>query len=298
MRARTFFWGLATIMLFVVANSYRQQQSTPETPTAASTLAGRTIPRKSSPPTTWPGISHAPQTSDVLTRASAAANTSTPLNARTEADAGTTADIRTDIRTVVSTVDHTGKVAVITAQDQNSQVNVRALPSQTADPLGYGMVGDVVQLGRAEESEDGHTWYYTTFQESSTVGWIRSDFLDIPPTPAAELVSTALPQRDVLKEALDEQCGSPDAIEAYFMTQNYINYLCKHRGKLLYLSQEKGTNQVIVSDKAQPVGGGYIVMNDNFEYRLDSSLFVVVRIDESDQENEILSESVIYSERY
>ena len=263
-------------------------------PAAVSDPAGTTLPPKSPRPTTWPGISASTQASDRH------ANTSVPDDTNTTINASVTAAATppTDMGAAITAVDYTGKVAVITAQDQNSQINVRALPSQNADPLGYGLVGDTVNIGRSETSDDGHTWYHVTFQDSSIVGWIRSDFLDIPPTPTTDLVSNTLPQRDVLKEALDEQCGSPDAIEAYFMTQNYIIYLCKRRGKLLYLSQEKGTSQVIVSDDTQTVGGGYIVTNDNFEYRLDSSLLTVVRIDETDVEDEILRESVIYSERY
>lgn len=196
-----------------------------------------------------------------------------------------------------------GQIATITAQDPNAQVNVRSLPSAEGNPIGTGMVGDQVVLGRSETAADGYTWHYVTFQSDTTVGWIRSDLLDIPPLPETsnETANPSPPVEtpsDVLKTALDEECGSTQAIEAYFVTQSHTIYVCKNRNHRTYLSQESGTEQVIVIAEVEALGGGYIISNDNFEYRLDSASLVVVRFDDSGQQEEVLREEVIFAERY
>ena len=190
-----------------------------------------------------------------------------------------------------------GQIAVVTAQNPESQVNVRSLPSPDADPLGYGLVGDVARLGRSEVAEDGYTWHYVMFEETSAVGWMREDFLDIQ-EPAAPVETPMVTTEDVLKDVLDERCGGPQAIEAYFMTRSQIIYLCKVRDDLLYLSQEKGTEQVIVVEDVRAAGGGYVVVNGRYDYRLDSRAFVVIRVDDDGEAREVLQEPIIYSERY
>jgi hypothetical protein len=160
----------------------------------------------------------------------------------------------------------------------------------------------MVTLGRSETAADGYVWRYVTFQNGTTVGWMRSDFLEVQ-APAVAASTTATPAtsaaaRDLLKAALDEQCGSVKAIEAYFITQNHTIYLCQVRGQRLYLSQEKGTEQVIQAQEVEAIGGGYIVTNGDYEYRLDSSNFVVVRIGPAGQQEEVLREAVVYTERY
>ncbi|MEO0985048.1 MAG: hypothetical protein AAFY20_05815 [Cyanobacteria bacterium J06639_14] len=291
MRAHVFVWGLFTVLLCVAIGSLHQQRTSSQTNTVVSSTAHRTVHSSASPPTTWPGVSPAIQVSDL-----ASESTSTSAEAAVSEDLMFT-KLANQATAAIHPDGDVGKVAVITAQDANAEVNVRSLPSPNADSLGYGVVDDVVMLGSSETSEDGHVWHYVTFQDAATAGWVRSDFLDIPAESDARFIEAA-PGKDVLKEALDEECGGPKAIAAYFMTQNYTIYLCQHRGQLVYLSQEKGTDQVIVSEDAQTVGGGYIIPNDNYEYRLDSSVFVVVRLDDKEEENEILRESVIYSERY
>jgi hypothetical protein len=195
-----------------------------------------------------------------------------------------------------------GQLAVVTAQDPASEVNVRSLPSPTADVIGYGRVGDVVTLGKAETAEDDFVWRYVTFQNGTTVGWIRSDLLEVQspadtsPEQATRVDSDTA--RDALKAALDEYCGSVKAIAAYFITQNNTIYLCQVRGQHLFLSQETGSEQVIQAQEVEAIGGGYIVTNGDFEYRLDSSSFVVVHIDPAGKQEEVLREPVVYSERY
>jgi hypothetical protein len=71
--------------------------------------------------------------------------------------------------------------AILTRSDTNAQVNVRATPSVTSDRLGYGLVGDRVQVIKQAASADGddYTWYQVRFPGSGTTGWIREDFVRI-----------------------------------------------------------------------------------------------------------------------
>jgi len=198
------------------------------------------------------------------------------------------------------------QTATITADDAEAQVNVRSQPSPEAEAIGYARVGDSVVLGRSEADADGYTWYYVTFPQGSTVGWVRSDLLDIAaPASAAEAVADTTPANvvnqppsDVLKRSLDKTCGGLKAIESYFVTPSNTIYVCKARGQRTYLSQETGTEQVVTAPEVEAVGRGYIISNGNFEYRLDSTSLVVVRFDHSGKQEEVLRENVIYTERY
>lgn len=209
-------------------------------------------------------------------------------------------ELETDSEASAETTE--GQLAKITASDPGSEVNVRSLPSQAAESIGFGKVGDEVVLGRSETAEDGYTWHYVTFREATTVGWVREDLLDIQPqakpAPTATNQPSNVVQSDTLKRALDEQCGNAEAVETYFITQSHLIYVCKVRNQRLYLSQEQGTEQVVTAQNVEAVGGGYIISNGNFEYRLDSTSFVVILFDESGRQEEVLRENVVYSERY
>lgn len=71
--------------------------------------------------------------------------------------------------------------AILTRSDSNAQVNLRATPSVTSNRLGYGLVGDRVQVIQQAASADGdsYTWYQVRFPGSGTTGWIREDFVRI-----------------------------------------------------------------------------------------------------------------------
>jgi hypothetical protein len=69
--------------------------------------------------------------------------------------------------------------AILTTNDTNAQVNVRATPSVTSKLLGYGRVGDRVIVIKQAASADGdrYTWYQVRFPNSGAIGWIREDFI-------------------------------------------------------------------------------------------------------------------------
>jgi hypothetical protein len=196
-------------------------------------------------------------------------------------------------------------VVSLTADDPAAQINVRSQPTQTSDAIGYGEVGESVILGHTETDADGYTWYQVTFQRDDLVGWVREDLLALPTVdPTVEVEDTSAPvsagqaPSDTLKTALDETCGSQQAIEAYYLTPSNTIYICKARNRRTYLSQETGTEQVVTAQDVEALGGGYIITNGNFEYRLDSGNFVVVRFDDSGQQEEVLRETIVYTERY
>ena len=196
-------------------------------------------------------------------------------------------------------------VVSLTAADPAAQINVRSQPTQTSAATGYGVVGESVILGHTETDADGYAWYLVTFQQDDLVGWVREDLLALPPgelRPQAEgtsaPISAGQAPSDSLKTALDETCGSQQAIEAYYLTPSNSIYICQARNRRTYLSQETGTEQVITAQDVEALGGGYIITNGNFEYRLDSGNFVVVRFDDSGQQEEVLRETIVYTERY
>jgi len=196
-------------------------------------------------------------------------------------------------------------VVSLTADDPAAQINVRSQPTQTSDAIGYGEVGESVILGHAETAADGYAWYQVTFQRGDLVGWVREDLLALPTRAllaesegASAPVSAEQAPSDTLKTALDETCGSQQAIEAYYLTPSNTIYICKVRNRRTYLSQETGTEQVVTAQDVEALGGGYIITNGNFEYRLDSGNFVVVRFDDSGQQEEVLRETIVYTERY
>ena len=196
-------------------------------------------------------------------------------------------------------------VARLTAADPAAQINVRSQPSQVSDAIGFGTVGEAVIVGHTETDADGYAWYQVTFERDEMVGWVREDLLDLstaePVTEtevAANTAATSQAPSDTLKTALDETCGGQKAIEAYYVTPSNTIYICKARNQRTYLSQETGTEQVVTTQDVDALGGGYIVTNGNYEYRLDSGSFVVVRFDDSGQQEEVLRENIVFTERY
>lgn len=234
----------------------------------------------------------------------AATNNSSDSDATTTSAAATNPPrAAANVTNAAETVSNEAPIATLTAADAAAEITVRSQPSQESEPLGYGRVGEPVVLGRTATDAAGYTWHYVTFQTDATVGWVRADLLDIPtlqPTAQAPSNPAAVSQTpsDTLKQSLDETCGGQRAIESYFVTPTNTIYICKVRGQRTYLSQETGTEQVITAQDVEALGGGYIISNGNFEYRLDSSSLVVVRLADSGQPEEVLRETIVYTERY
>ncbi|MDX2097684.1 MAG: SH3 domain-containing protein [Leptolyngbyaceae cyanobacterium bins.59] len=66
---------------------------------------------------------------------------------------------------------------VLRADDPKAQINLRQSSSATSPLLGYGLVGDKVQILEQTNGSDGFVWYRVKFVGSSAVGWIRGSFV-------------------------------------------------------------------------------------------------------------------------
>lgn len=274
MRSRIVVGGVSIVLLLTLIGTCRQQ---------ASTQSDRLEPVPSSA-----NVDPPPSSANARTT-----TTSTDVSISSSPDSETEASQTNEALA--------GRPALLTADDPDAVINVRSLPDPGAEPIGTGQVGDQVILEQAATAEDGFVWHYVTFRDDdATVGWIRADLLDIQPAAEAPpSANTAQPHTDdVLKQALDEQCGGTRAIEAYFIAQSHTIYICKIRNQRLYLSQESGTRQVVTAQEVKALGGGYIISNGNFEYRLDAGSFVVVHFDDSGRQEEVIRESIVYTERY
>jgi hypothetical protein len=112
--------------------------------------------------------------------------------------------------------------AVLTASDSDSQINIRATPSTTGDDLGYGLVGDRVEVIE-QTTTDRYTWHKVRFPRSGAVGWIRGDFVTVvsankTPQPSSEdttyssnpeVTTYAAPTT-----ATSGSCNSPDDLDS------------------------------------------------------------------------------------
>ncbi len=68
--------------------------------------------------------------------------------------------------------------AYIRGQDYGSRVTLRSGPSTQTQSLGYGLVGqDVDVLESFFNRNDGYTWNKVYFYESGAIGWMRGDFI-------------------------------------------------------------------------------------------------------------------------
>jgi hypothetical protein len=70
------------------------------------------------------------------------------------------------------------KEGKLTAQNADSQINVRTGAGTSFDSPHYGVVGDEVTLiESARETDSEQIWYKVKFTGSGSEGWIRSDFI-------------------------------------------------------------------------------------------------------------------------
>lgn len=66
---------------------------------------------------------------------------------------------------------------VLRANDPKSQINLREAPDPGSQRLGYGLVGDRVEILEQVPGSDDYTWYRVRFYVSGAEGWIRNDFV-------------------------------------------------------------------------------------------------------------------------
>ncbi len=78
----------------------------------------------------------------------------------------------------------------LTAQDKNSRINLREGPGTGYKTRHYGLKGDTVDFLRQNSDPNdwmqakdasGKTWYQVGFPKSRAYGWVRADFVQLPP---------------------------------------------------------------------------------------------------------------------
>lgn len=190
--------------------------------------------------------------------------------------------------------------ATLIAEQLDAQINLRSRPTTESAEKGYGLVGNSVELLKSASGDDSFIWYYVQFEDSSAEGWIRGDFVDTDAaaaTAASPLTTeqAAADRRDGLGEALDAVCGGPANLSAYYDTERYNVYICNAPGGLTYVSNEKGTNNTLVSQSVKTTETGYAAENDDYTYYIDST---ALTIHEGNSAEPFLQEAVQSSEFY
>lgn len=139
-------------------------------------------------------------------------------NARLKADNQPSPSVSPSLKPIASE-------AVLTASDPNSQINLRSTPSTTSNLLGYGLVGDQVQLLDQTTGNDGKTWYLVKFPRSGAQGWIHEDFVSLGRTnqPLSESPTPSSPPTSASSEggtydtptvSTSGRCNSPDDLDS------------------------------------------------------------------------------------
>lgn len=191
--------------------------------------------------------------------------------------------------------------AVLVAEDPEAQINMRADPDAEAAVIEAGFVGDKGVASHLFAAEDGYEWYYIRLSPEKRRGWVRADFVDIVTLPTAAAMVTDGEGIDVLSAALDDHCGGPKAIEAYYETDNFIMYVCRLRDRPLYISNEIGTPQVLITEAVERLDGAtveYIARQDNYEYHMSDVELVVYRIADQGALIQVLQERVTTARQY
>jgi hypothetical protein len=119
-------------------------------------------------------------------------------------------DSNEESKSTVQTTDSTtvtSSEAVLTASDPDSQITLRANPSESSKSLGYGLVGDHVQVIEQTTTDD-YTWHKVRFPRSGAVGWIRGDFVTLTTNQIPSESSTAL-ESPTTSQSPTPSVGSP-----------------------------------------------------------------------------------------
>ncbi|MEB3231242.1 MAG: hypothetical protein VKJ64_09550 [Leptolyngbyaceae bacterium] len=78
----------------------------------------------------------------------------------------------------------------LTARDQGARINVRQGPGTNYESQHYGLQNDWIDIlnrnGNPNEwmyagDGQGYTWYQIGFPSSRAYGWVREDFVQLPP---------------------------------------------------------------------------------------------------------------------
>jgi hypothetical protein len=126
---------------------------------------------------------------------------------------------------MMATAPAMARPAVLTAQDADAQINVRAEPSTESMILGYGAPGEAVEVIRTL-GVGSYPWHYVSlpsrYDQPSIRGWVRADFVQLSANlPAARWSKTyrcgeyTVMLRQVGNEFTFDQSNSQSATSLY-----------------------------------------------------------------------------------
>lgn len=269
-----------TLLLALGAVGCRGSQPAPDADTTAESSLDASAPDPSSEETT-PSTSaaSAPKASDSsIAEVSPQPNASQPSTSATNAP---------------GTLLNPPQSATLKAVQADAQINLRSQPTTQSSDKGYGLVGDAVTLLRSAQGEGDYTWYYVTFETSAAEGWIRGDFIEVNGASAAS--QGAATEEDALGEALDAICGGPENLNTYYNTQTYNIYICNGPNGLIYIGNEKGTSNTVVSQSVTTTQTGFSAQKAGYTYSIDSKALTIY---EGDRTAPLVQEPVEFAERY
>lgn len=186
------------------------------------------------------------------------------------------------------------RMASLTAQQAEAQINLRSQPTTQSTSLGYGLAGDQVELRQLAEGEGGFSWYYAYFPKSKATGWIRGDFIDTAtPTAAKPATNAASPTPAA---STSTACGA-DRQESFFETPTFIITICKTAQGLRYIGLDKSNQNSLITDDVQYSQGTYIAINGTYQYHVNDQSLAVYQV-EAGKYTQLVAEPVTRHERY
>lgn len=201
-------YGLATVLFFVLLGFSsllvpQQTANQAELPSTSSPNLESPTPPSPSPSSSLTPQQRAPENPEVEQSSRPEANSTLDRNTLPSGKQQSSgASGAREAATVTS-------VAVLTATDPNSQINLRETPSPSGKRLGYGLVGDRVGIIEKKTGDDGSTWYLVKFPRSGAQGWIREDFVTLNGTSQPPEVSPSPTELSTPSESLTPEIGSP-----------------------------------------------------------------------------------------
>ena len=121
------------------------------------------------------------------------------------------------------------QIGQLVANDPNSQINLRSMPSIDSELKGYGLVGDKVRLlGAFWWGAGRFPWYEVKFEGSGAEGWVRGDFIarpDVTPPDIEDIEAKANLAGFTLQEAqefIDVFEKHMPEVEDYIVVPSYV----------------------------------------------------------------------------
>ncbi|MDX2228908.1 MAG: SH3 domain-containing protein [Leptolyngbyaceae cyanobacterium bins.349] len=119
------------------------------------------------------------------------------------------------------------QLAVLTAPEPDTEINVYLGPGSREQKIGYGLSGDRVTVLEQVGSNEGYTWNHIRFNNPPNAeGWVRTDYLSfqllqIPPVNTPQMNQTPVSTNGYLgnQPLLEHHQGQLDGRSFYGQSQ-------------------------------------------------------------------------------